>query len=138
MRVVILGCGRTGSAIASSLAADGDHITVIDMVAENFGRLTPSHVESGAVTTVIGDGALSSILALAGAEDADLFIALTGHDTVNALAAQKVRAIFEVKQIVLRVRDPSLSEMYSALGFDVHCPTEGAVSHIVEVVNREA
>ena len=137
MRVVILGCGRTGSAIASSLAAEGDRVSVIDNQRSNFSRLTPSHLESGAVSVVEGDGTLSSILAQAEVEDADLFVAVTGQDTVNALAAQKVRAIFDIKQIVMRVKDPSLGGMYSSLGYEVYRPTENAVSEIVESLYRE-
>ena len=137
MRVVILGCGRTGSAIASSLAAEGDRVSVIDQEKSHFSRLTASHLESGSVSIVEGDGTISSTLAMAQVEDADLFVALTGQDTVNALAAQKVRAIFDIKQIVIRVKDPSLGEMYSSLGYDVYCPTENAVSEIVESLNRE-
>ncbi|NQW18534.1 MAG: NAD-binding protein [Chloroflexi bacterium] len=137
MRVVILGCGRTGSAIASSLAAEGDRVSVIDLEQSNFSRLTPSHLDSGAVSVIEGDGTLFSILARAEVEDADLFVALTGQDTINALAAQKVRAIFDTKQIIIRVKDPSLGEMYSALGYEIYCPTENAVSEIVESLNRE-
>ena len=137
MRVVILGCGRTGSAIAASLAAEGDRVSVIDKEISHFSRLTPSLIESGSVSIVEGDGTISSVLAQAEIEDADLFIALTGQDTVNALAAQKVRAIFDIKQIVMRVKDPSLGEMYSSLGYEVYCPTENAVSEIVESLNRE-
>lgn len=137
MRVIILGCGRTGSAIASSLAAEGDRVMVIDKVIRQFDRLPSSVVDEGAIGIVHGDGTLSNILLRAEVEDADLFIALTGHDTINAMAAQKVKQVYEVDQVIIRVRDPSLAELYTALGLSVYCPTEAAVSHIIESISRE-
>lgn len=137
MRVIILGCGRTGSAIASSLAADGDRVRVIDREPKQFDRLPPSMVEDGTIGVVNGDGTLSDVLRRAEVEDADLFIALTGHDTINAMAAQKVKQVFEVDQVIMRVKDPSLAELYTSLGLSVYCPTEAAVSHIIESISRE-
>ena len=137
MRVIILGCGRTGSAIASSLAAEGDRVVVIDTVIRQFDRLPSSLVDDGAIGGVHGDGTLSDILRRAEVEDADLFIALTGHDTINAMAAQKVKQVYEIDQVIMRVRDPSLAELYTALGLSVYCPTEAAVSHIIESISRE-
>ncbi len=137
MRVIILGCGRTGSAIASSLAVEGDRVMVIDKEIRQFDRLPPSMVDEGRIVVVHGDGTLSHILRRAEVEDADLFIALTGHDTINAMAAQKVKQVYEVDQVIMRVRDPSLAELYPARGLSVYCPTEAAVSHIIETISRE-
>jgi trk system potassium uptake protein TrkA len=137
MRVIILGCGRVGSAIASSLAAEGDRVVVIDKEIRQFDRLPPSMVDEGAIGVVHGDGTLSEVLRGAEVEDADLFIALTGQDTVNAMAAQKVKQVYEVDQVIMRIRDPSLAELYATLGLSVYCQTEAAVSHIIGSISRE-
>ncbi|MCH7734777.1 MAG: NAD-binding protein [Chloroflexi bacterium] len=137
MRVIILGCGRTGAAIASSLAAESDRVLVIDKEIRHFDRLPPSMVDEGAIGVVHGDGTLSDVLRRAEVEDADLFIALTGHDTINAMAAQKAKQVYEVDQVIMRIRDPSLAELYTALGLNVYCPTEASVSHIIESISRE-
>jgi Trk K+ transport system NAD-binding subunit len=93
--------------------------------------------ENDSIRIIDGDGTLSETLARAQLEDADLFISVTGQDTVNGLAAQKAKLIFEVGQVIARVRDPSLAELYSSLDLGIYCPTDVAVSNIVESVTRE-
>ena len=118
-------------------AAEGDQVTLIENDRVQLERLPESMSENGSVRIIDGDGTLSETLARAQTEDADLFISVTGHDTVNGLAAQKAKLVFEVGQVIARVRDPSLAELYSSLGLGIYCPTDAAVSTIVDSVARE-
>ncbi len=137
MRVVILGSGRTGTSLVTALAEEGDQVTLIEIDRRQLDRLPASMSENDSIRIIYGDGTLSETLARAQLEDADLFISVTGQDTVNGLAAQKAKLIFEVGQVIARVRDPSLAELYSSLDLGIYCPTDVAVSNIVESVTRE-
>ena len=131
-----MGCGRTGSRVAASLAGEGDSVTVIEKAAKQVSRLPQSLVEDGTIAIVNGDGTTTEALRRTEIEEADVFVAIAGSDTVNGLAAQKAKEIFGVGQVILRVKDPALGEMYSALGLEILSTTDVSVSHVVSSVSR--
>ena len=135
MFVVIMGCGRTGARIATSLATEGDRVVVIERDRRQLGRLPSSLIDEGLVTVVEGDGTTSQALTRAEIEEADIFVAVSGQDTVNGLAAQKARGLFGVNKVVVRVRDPSLAGLYEAFGLDVLSTTEVAVERIMDSIS---
>ena len=123
MRIVIMGCGRAGSTLAERLAAD-HHVAVIEPDRANLVRLPRSLIDSGAVAVVEGDGTTSEALEAAGMEDADLFIAVSGRDTLNGLAAQKVRFYYRKERVICRVKDEDLRRVYESKGIETVNPTE--------------
>lgn len=131
-----MGCGRTGSRVAASLAGDGDVVTVIEKDPKQVARLPQSLVEDGTISFVSGDGTTAEALHQAEIEEADVFVAIAGSDTVNGLAAQKAKEIFGVSQVILRVKDPALGEMYSALGLEILSTTDVSVSQVVSSVAK--
>ncbi len=136
MRVVIMGCGRTGAQVAASLAGDGDQVVVIEKDVAQVARLPQSLVDEGSVTVVDGDGTTSETLARAEIEEADVFVAVTGQDTVNGLAAHKAKEIYSVGKVILRVKDPELGELYSSLGFEVLSTTDLGARQIIGSVSE--
>ena len=112
MHVVIMGCGRVGSAIALELETAGITVSIIDQSREAFRRL------GGAFkgTTVTGIGFDRDILIQAGIEKADAFAALSNGDNSNILAARVAREVFGVKNVVARIYDPARAEIYQRLG----------------------
>lgn len=131
-----MGCGRTGSRVAASLAGEGDSVTVVEKVPKQVARLPQSLVDDGTISIVIGDGTTTESLRQAEIEEADVFVAIAGSDTVNGLAAQKAKEIFGVGQVILRVKDPALGEMYTARGLEILSTTDVSVSHVVSSVSR--
>jgi trk system potassium uptake protein TrkA len=111
-----MGCGRLGASIATALLEEGHRIRILDTNPDNFGRLLPGHMEQGYIVPIVGDGTLYRDLRKAAIQDADVFIALSGRDTRNALAAQIARHIFEVPLVICRMNDPVRQEMYESLG----------------------
>ncbi len=83
MNVVIMGCGRVGSRIASNLDLNGHTVAVIDLVQSSFRRLPTEF--SG--KTVLGTGIDEDVLRAAGIESADSFIAVSNSDNPNIMAA---------------------------------------------------
>jgi len=119
MRVIIIGCGRVGAQAAAELDRRGEHVTVIDVDQRAFNRLPGTF---GGVT-VRGSGTDEDILRGAGADLADLLMALTQGDNRNALTAQLGKHIFGIPRVIAKINDPLRAEAYRALGLETLCRT---------------
>ena len=119
MRVIIIGCGRVGSRVATELDQRGETVTVVDIAARAFSRLPSSFGGE----TVRGNGTDEDTMRTAGAEQADLVMALTEGDNRNALAAQLAKHTFGVPRVIAKINDPLRGEAYRALGLETICRT---------------
>jgi len=119
MKVVIMGCGRVGSALAARLSEEGNDVTVLDVRADAFRRL-PSNFKG---KKHIGNGIDQDVLARIGLSEADAFIAVTQGDNRNVLATQVAKHIFGVPRTLCRIYDPIREEMYRGLGLETISPT---------------
>ncbi|MGH7738440.1 MAG: NAD-binding protein [Candidatus Tyrphobacter sp.] len=119
MRIVIVGCGRVGSALAKLLAADDHDVIVVDENPNAFKRLG----QKFAGHVVIGTGIDYDVLKNAGAATADGFVAVTDGDNRNIMAALIAQRMFNIKRIVARIYDPPRGLMYRELGVETVCPT---------------
>ena len=70
----------------------------------------------------------------AGIEDADVFLALSGDDALNGLAAQKAKTVYRTRRVVCRVKDEGLRELYTSLGITVTSPTTLVSDVILQTV----
>jgi trk system potassium uptake protein len=114
MRVIIVGCGRVGARVAAELDQRGEHVTVIDTSPRAFNRLPQTFKGE----TVRGNGTDEDVVRGAGAEQADLLMALTEGDNRNALAAQLGKHTFGVPRVIAKINDPLRGEAYRALGLE--------------------
>jgi trk system potassium uptake protein len=119
MKIIIMGCGRTGAQLAAMLDADGHEITILDTNDYSFRRL-PSGFKG---TALVGDGTNDDTLKKAGIEKADAFVAVTQGDNRNILSAQIAKHIFKVPKVLLRIYDPLRRELYTTLGLEAFSPT---------------
>lgn len=101
MNIIIVGCGKVGSALAEQLADDGHDITVIDTNAEAVRRVT----DSADVMGIVGNGAVHLVQQEAGIKYADLFIVMTNSDELNLLCCMIAKRSSDCKTIA-RVRNP--------------------------------
>lgn len=108
MKVVVLGCSRTGANLALSLVAEGHDVTVVDFNRGAFARLGIGFRGQ----TVLGTGIDEDILREAGIEQAEAFIATTNGDNTNVMAAQIAREIFHVPQVICRIYDLGREDFY--------------------------
>jgi trk system potassium uptake protein TrkA len=123
MRVVIMGCGRTGSRLAVMLAGAGNEVTIIDWDEDAFTRL-PDDFPG---VTYTGNAVDAEVLRDAGIEAADAFVAATSGDNRNIMASQIAQQIFRVPKVVTRIKDPNRAAIFTELGISVDCRTiEGA------------
>lgn len=109
MRIIIVGCGKLGSALAAQLAGAGHDLTLVDLSERRLSELE-SVLD---VTGVTGSGTSYRVLKDAGVTDADLLIAVTAHDEINLLSCLIARKAGNCHTIA-RVRDP---EYVSEVGF---------------------
>lgn len=119
MKFIIIGCGRTGSYLATILDKEGHQVTVLDIDPNSFNLLSPSFQG----TTILGNGTDREALEKAGIKEADCFIALTNMDNLNILIAQIAKHIYNVPKVVCRIYDPLRSEVFSSLGLETFSPT---------------
>ena len=110
MNIVIVGSGTVGSAICMQLASEGHNITIVDEDARLLGEIT----DRCDVFGVVGNGAAIATLREAGAERADLLIAVTPKDEINILCCAAARKL-GTRHTVARVRNPEYSELMQLL-----------------------
>lgn len=120
MKIVIMGCGRVGSRLATMLDREGHTVSVIDTNQSAFSRLP---ADFGGMT-ILGTAIDEDVLRSAGIEGADAFMAMTEGDNRNIMAAQVAREVFNVREVVARIYDPAREEIYRGLGLSTICPTK--------------
>ena len=113
MRVVIVGAGHDGAYLAERLVAEGQEVVIVEADEEKAARIQ----ERLDVLTVSGNGASPAVLRRAGADEAQLFLAVTDNDGANVLACRSAKAL-GVPRTVARVEDPDLREVSPGLGVD--------------------
>ena len=130
MKVVICGAGQVGYGIARHLSSEQNDVTVID----SSPALVSAIRDTLDVRGYVGHGAHPDILARAGADEADMIIAVTLYDEVNMVACQVAHSIFNVPTKVARVRAQSYLEKHWANLFSrEHLPIDVIISPEVEV-----
>jgi len=133
VRVLVMGCGRVGSLVATQLLKEGHEVRIMDLSPESFLRIPPEYRDSIAFQ---GDGTVQDDLHQAGIDDADVFIAVSSHDTQNALAAQMARTLFNVERVICRMNDPARQQMYESLGLEAVSPITYLTESILNAVHR--
>ena len=103
MNIIILGAGQVGSTVATELAKEeANEITVIDTNQQILSELQ----DRLDLRTICGNGSYPGLLEDAGADDADMIIALTNSDEINMLACQIASSIFHTPTKIARIRSP--------------------------------
>ncbi|MBZ2189018.1 Trk system potassium transporter TrkA [Alcanivorax sp. JB21] len=103
MKIIILGAGQVGGTLAENLAGERNDITIIDTDAARLRELS-DRID---IRTVAGRGSYPSVLRQAGAEDADMLIAVTNSDEVNMIACQVAYSLFRTPTKIARIRAAS-------------------------------
>jgi len=101
MKIIILGAGQVGRTLAENLANEANDVTMVDQDAGHLKDLQ----DRLDIRTVRGHACLPNILANAGAEDADMMVAVTNSDEVNMVACQIAKTMFQTPTIISRIRE---------------------------------
>ena len=100
MKILILGAGQTGGTLAEHLASDAFDITLVDQDGQRLKELK----DRLDIQTVHGHASRPDTLLAAGADDADLLIAVTNSDEVNMVACQVCYSMFQTPTKIARIR----------------------------------
>ena len=103
MKIIILGAGQVGGTLAVNLAGEDNDITVVDTNAKRLRELQ-DHLD---LRTIVGNGSYPHILRQAGADDADMLIAVSNSDEINMVACQVAFSLFNTPRKIARVRSTS-------------------------------
>jgi trk system potassium uptake protein TrkA len=130
MKVIICGAGQVGYGIAEKLAAEKNDVTVIDTQPE----LIRSVRDNLDVHGFVGHGSHPDVLERAGAQQADMLIAVTLYDEINIVACEVAHALFNVPTKIARIRAQTyLQPHYADLFSRENLPIDVVISPEVEV-----
>ncbi|WP_148860980.1 Trk system potassium transporter TrkA [Marinobacter fonticola] len=136
MKIIILGAGQVGGTLAENLANEANDITIIDSDGTRLRELQ----DRLDIRTVQGRGSYPSVLRQAGAEDADMLIAVTNSDETNMVACQVAYTLFKTPTKISRVRANAYlarKELFGADGFPVDVlisPEQVVTRHITRLI----
>ena len=133
MKIIILGAGQVGRTVAQELTSEANDITVVDLNSQVLQDLQ----DRLDLRTVIGSGTHPEVLENAGADDADMIIALTDSDETNMIACQVADTLFHTPTKIARIRAMeylSCPQLFSpeALPIDVLISPEQLVTQYVK------
>jgi trk system potassium uptake protein TrkA len=137
MFILIVGCGRVGSAVAKRALDAGNEVSVLDSDPLSHERLdkdqTTTWEDAGGRFTV-GTALEIDALIEAGIDRADVFLAATSGDNTNLVIAQIAQRRYKVKRVVVRVADPGRAAWYGEQGLHTVCPTQQAIDEASDMV----
>jgi trk system potassium uptake protein TrkA len=133
MKIIILGAGQVGASVAANLASEANDITVVD---ENPAVLQELQDRLD-IRTLVGQASYPETLAQAGADDADMVLAVTNSDETNMVACQVAYTLFHTPTKIARVRSIEYlnhSRLFAqeALPVDVLISPEQLVTEYIE------
>lgn len=135
MYIIVVGGGKVGYYLTKLLLDEGQEALVIEEDARKCARLTD---ELGA-NVLQGDGCEVSTLAEAGAERADVIVAVTGEDQDNLVACQVAKRRFNVPRTIARINNPKNERIFRTLGIDLTVSsTELILSQIEQALPAHA
>lgn len=119
MRIIVVGCGKIGTTILSSLVSEGHDLIAVDDDPKVLETITNVYD----VMSVCGNGADCETLQEANVEKAELFVAVTGSDEFNMLSCF-IAGKMGAAHTIARIRNPeyndkSLNFMRQQLGLSM-------------------
>ena len=117
--VIVVGCGRVGSQLASMLSENDANVCVIDRDPNSFVNLGRDFNGS----TLQGVGFDEEVLTKAGIEECDVVAAVTQLDNTNLMIAEVANRLFHVPHVIARLYNPAHERAYCQLGIDYVCGT---------------
>jgi trk system potassium uptake protein TrkA len=133
MKIIILGAGQVGGSLALSLANEDNDITLVDTEAAVLQGIQ----DRADLRTIVGEASHPSVLAQAGAKDADMVVALTNSDETNMVACQVAYTLFHTPTKIARIRAVeylTYSDLFvqEALPVDVLISPEHLISQYIQ------
>lgn len=137
MKIIILGAGRVGTSVAENLVGEANDITVVDIDEVSLDKLQ-SRLD---LKTITGNASHPQTLQQAGAESADLLLAVTQSDEINLVACKLAATLFNTPTKIARIRQANYlahPEIFSPTNFNVDftiCPEQILTDYIKKLID---
>ena len=131
MNILIVGCGKVGSMLASELDRMGHDVAVLDREEAHFALLDSDF--SG--YTISGVPIDQDVLKRAGIEGCDAILAMTEDDNVNIMVCQMAKEIFHTKTVLARIFDPKREKIFSTFNIRTISPTNLTVDMVLSALS---
>lgn len=135
MRIIICGGGQVGYSIASYLSQEDNDVTVIDINPQTVSQVNDELEANG----IVGHASDPETLYNAGANEADMIIAVTHQDEVNMVSCQVAHSLFNIPKKIARIRNQTYMEpAWLNLFSRSHLPIDVIISPELEVAKAIA
>ena len=124
MKIVIVGAGQVGGTLAENLVGENNEITLIDSNSERLRELQ----DKMDLQVVNGQGSHPEVLAQAGAEDAEMVIAVTSDDETNMIACQVCYTLFNTATKIARIRSSKILKFQEKLFQKENIPVDHVIA----------
>lgn len=131
MTIIIVGGGKVGYYLAKTLAPEKHRLVLIEEDPDMCQKIAGELTDLG-ITLIHGDGTSVNDLKEAEIEEADILIAVTGHDQNNLVACQLAKNFFHVPRTIARVNNPKNIKVFQALGVDSVVSSTAYIADIIE------
>jgi trk system potassium uptake protein TrkA len=132
MQIIVIGCGKVGTSLATVLVAQGHDVVIVDQDSQLI--QAAADIDCIKITGVPID---RDVLRQAGIETADVVCTVTQNDNMNIMVAQIAAEIFQVPQIISRIFNPNSRSVFEAFGLDAICSSELTVQAILRKITGE-
>lgn len=128
MFIVVVGGGKVGYYLAKTLLSHGHKVTVIEKIPELCERIA----KDMDVVVIHGDGTDPSVLEDAQTDQADVIVAVAGHDEENLVVCQVAKRNFKVPRTVARINNPKNERIFNLLGVDSAISGTAVIARIID------
>ena len=125
MKIIIIGCGKVGSALAEELTMENHEVAIVDISAQKLQEVG----EDLDALQIHGNGSSINVLMDAGVTSADLVIAVTGSDELNLLCCLVAKNLCEIN-ITVRFPNEESNKSLNTLSLLGSKSLEGSSKHI--------
>ena len=116
MNILVIGCDQVGASLVRDLERIGHDISIIEKDSEQLKRLDAFDDYTFSGNALVGDPT--------DPENCDAVAAVSEDDSLNLMAAQIAKSLFQREKVICRVSDPHLQVLYhKAYELDTICPT---------------
>ncbi len=129
MYIVIIGGGKLGAYLATTLLRDGHQVALVEKSEPGARRL--SETIDGSCLVINGDGCSATVQDDAGAHQADIFVAATGQDEDNLAACEIASRVYEVPRCIARVNSPRNLRIFRRMGIESVSST-ALIAHMIQ------
>ena len=114
MKIIVIGYGRAGSQFVKKIDTQAHEVVVVD---KESSVLEGPDVPKG-IRFFIGNAIDEDLLREAGAESADVMLALTRDENTNLMIAQIARVVFNIPKVIAIVYDPQREASFHEAGIE--------------------